>query len=75
MSDYNGFTNRATWNTVLWLFNDFGMYQQIKGYSGQDVTSEQAKSIVTDLMGNKTPDNVSLKDVNWQEIAEALSDQ
>jgi hypothetical protein len=74
MTDYNGWTNKATWNTVLWLFNDYNMYQEIKGYSGQKMTGMQAKAIVTRIMGDTTPDGISTKNANWREVADALTE-
>ena len=74
MTKYNGWTNKATWNTALWLFNDEGFCQAIKQYSGQRLSGIQAKRIVTEIMGDKTPDDFSLKTVNWKEVADALTE-
>jgi hypothetical protein len=32
MTEYNGWKNRATWNVVLWLSNDYPIYNAAQGY-------------------------------------------
>ena len=32
MTGYNGWKNRATWNVVLWLGNDYPLYNAAQGY-------------------------------------------
>jgi len=32
MTEYNGWKNRATWNVVLWLGNDYPIYNAARGY-------------------------------------------
>ena len=33
---YNGWKNRATWNTALWLTNDEGIYRTMLSFFGDD---------------------------------------
>ena len=35
-TEYNGWTNRETWLTNLWLNNDMGSYEQLQEISRKD---------------------------------------
>jgi hypothetical protein len=84
---YNGWTNYATWNVVLWIDNDERSYtrknQWIKEFSGR-IDARLAEEIAEDCLGGKkTPDfevdsesiGYRWKDVNWSEIAAHWSDE
>jgi hypothetical protein len=77
----NGYTNDATYKTVIWLNNDNAMYKELRGKSADEIRGfvfgirKVAKSsrceclddmmIVLDAIGK-------LEDVVWNEVAEAL---
>ena len=74
MSDYNGWTNRATWNVNLWIENDYGFYkakQAMQGDTPNYWTAPKVENWVQSVMPNKTPDGIPYDDVNWTEIAES----
>jgi hypothetical protein len=78
MSDegWSGYTNRETWNTAVWLFNDQNRYEWMQaqfpsGCSGP----ESAERFCRDIFGDKTPDKCLLDNVNWQEIVEAINEE
>ena len=80
MSNYNGWTNYATWNTALWVDNEEPYYfarvemgKVIKGW-----TADLVESFVRDVFPDGTPDmhyGVMLLDVldhvYYDELAEA----
>lgn len=37
MEDYNGWTNRETWATNLWIENDRGLYEFAIGYAKEEL--------------------------------------
>jgi len=72
---YNGWTNRATWNVNLWLFNDQTRYEFLQAIfpSGCGGPSA-AERVCRMLFGDKTPDKCLLSDVNWQEVCDAINE-
>ena len=90
MSNYNGWTNYATWNTALWVDNEEPYYfarvemgKVIKGW-----TADLVESFVRDVFPDGTPDmqgrfghlhGVMMRDgldhVNYDELAEAWNDE
>jgi hypothetical protein len=73
---YNGYTNRETWNTALWLFNDQHRYDWMLAQfpSGCD-SPASAERFCRVIFGNKTPDKCLLDNVDWQEIVEAINEE
>ena len=86
MSNYNGWTNYATWNTALWVDNEEPYYfarvemgKVIKGW-----TADLVESFVRDVFPDGTPDmqvgllssvRDGLDHVNYDELAEAWNDE
>jgi len=67
-NDYNGWTNRATWNVSAWLGNDSDIYRMVVALKMVDAS--QFENFCRYLWKNETPDGCSLTEVNWQEIAD-----
>ena len=76
--EYLGFSNQETWNTHLWITNDYPLYRRVwQGAEGCHSVSELADWIEDLLLtrwGNRTPDGNSLDLVNWVEIAATWAD-
>lgn len=86
-NDYNGWANYETWNIVLWINNDEGMYNHalslieqllaIHDNDWQNVSIAEIRELVREAIGRgSTPDGVSLshREVDWYEISDALLD-
>ena len=71
---YNGWTNRATWNTALWLTNDEGIYRTMLSFFGdEEITPANARFFCNLIWScSETPDGDELADVNWREIADMI---
>lgn len=75
-SNYNGYTNWATWNVALWVDNEEKVYrlkERIVGREGADLRSSLVKTLVLRVYPNGTPDmnGVSgLDEVNWKELTD-----
>jgi hypothetical protein len=79
---YNGYANYETWNVMLWLYNDEGIYDDLRRAIRPVVRNEgdisEVQSIVTRIFstpdGPATPDGVWLDDkrIDWDEIYEHL---
>ena len=71
---YEGWSNRATWNANLWVFNEYPFYLAWKEANAQACgkwSVESARSFCTEQFGGDcTPDGEKLTEVNWSEIAE-----
>jgi hypothetical protein len=69
----NGFANWETWNTALWIDNDYAMYRARLAYC-RTWTAEKVEAFVKSVMPNGTPDMDTTDDgypaVDWDEIAE-----
>ena len=69
---YNGWKNRSTWNVNLWAMNEEGLYHSVM--EGKPYTPESAEEKARGLFGDNTPDGDSLKEVDWEEIANAWNE-
>lgn len=72
---YNGWRNYSTWNITLWLGNDETLYRSLRAkvrcLGGDDLTETDAEDIVTDIIGDATPDGVDTADpaIDWEQVA------
>jgi hypothetical protein len=77
---YNGYTNRATWNLMLWISNDECAYHFFRdlyfriGGDHPDDRQDMIESYAREWFGQTTPDRDRLSDVDWQEVREHLDD-
>ncbi len=73
---YNGWPNYETWNVMLWLDNDEGMYRFYRSQARQmKVLADNAREIALQAFGTgKTPDGVDLfsSKIRWGKIAQAM---
>ena len=76
--DYNGWSNRATWNANLWLTNDESLYKLVRRIAFHCRTISELADNIEGFLGilwnGKTPDGDVLGMVNWVEIADAWVD-
>jgi hypothetical protein len=59
---YNGFKNYQTWNVVLWINNDEGLYNIARSESSYDSFVETMRDLGNGAIAYETPDNVSWAD-------------
>ena len=81
MSDYNGWTNYATWRVNLEIFDGMEYREWFSGKDAYDL-SEQLKTYTEDLLEEISEGTLALDyalafltDVNWYEIAEHMIDE
>ena len=61
--EYNGWTNRETWNVALWLGNDYPIYKAASGYAKYKTPYLSFRADMKDSLNyTKTKDGVSLWD-------------
>lgn len=71
MSNYNGWTNRATWLVNLWFGENLGMMQE----DGEEVSADYIESMITEYVDEIVPtssfiaDLIDLNEINWDELA------
>ena len=85
MNGYNGWTNYATRNIMLWIDNDEPMYRaklrQLRSVEPSEIDASFAEDCCRHCLGGEsTPDledsdGCRWSDVNWTEIAEHLKDE
>jgi hypothetical protein len=73
---YNGWKNRATWNTALWLTNDEHNYRgMISFFTDEEITPENARFFCNLLWScSETPDGDELAEVCWREIVDMIEE-
>ena len=77
---YNGYTNRATWNLLLWISNDecaYTFFRDLYHRIGGAVVEERERAVfgaAREWFGSTTPDGDRLEDVNWCEAVEHLDE-
>lgn len=79
-STYNGWTNWETWNVGVWLDNDEPMYRDRIRFirSTRNLDAKAVEQYVREVFPFGTPDmnrRAELKNVNWEELAEAWADE
>ena len=83
--EYNGWTNRATWNVALWLQNDFvgvlddviadktvKTHERFKEIATEAFAESQGPSAAAGRWAVVTPDGERLEDANWEELFDVL---
>ena len=76
-TDYNGWTNHATWNVALWIGGDEGLYNFAKEFASyRDFASNLKESSGDSSIGYETPDGVSWNDsaLDHDELDEYLKE-
>ena len=77
---YNGYTNRATWNLILWISNDESAYHHFRdlylriGGDDPDDRQNMIERESREWYGSTTPDGDLLDDVDWEEIRQMMDD-
>ena len=76
--DYNGWTNRATWNTNLWITNIQGLYRIVTDMMFTDRNvgkfTDNLEHFMWILWEGKTPDGDNMREVDWVQIANSIID-
>jgi len=78
--EYNGWTNRETWNVALWMSNDEPSYRRMVDFvkkNGGKVDAAKAKQFGMQMFPNGTPDirgSGMLAKVDWKEIADSMNE-
>jgi hypothetical protein len=62
MSNYNGYKNYQTWNVILWIGNDEGLYALAKESKNYKNFTAALREFETSNIAFETPDNVAWND-------------
>lgn len=81
-NSYNGWTNWETWNVVLWIDNEYAIYQDKMATiirRERIITPQMVESFVREWFPTGTPDmdetDGGLNAVDWMEIASHWQDE
>ena len=78
-SNYNGWTNRETWNTSLWIGNEESLYNLILGLCEESKNegdfASKLEYFLWLIWDGKTPDGFNLNKVNFMEIADSWCEE
>ena len=76
---YNGWTNYETWNVALWLSNDEGTYNYVRGMAEEAGDEYRLGTMLEEYVDEMRPDlgasmfadllGAALSEVRWIEIA------
>ena len=76
-TEYNGWTNKATWNIVLWIRNDESNYKMmIDSFTKQewDASPSGVTRWADMIFGDETPDGDLLSDVDWKSVSDSIKE-
>jgi hypothetical protein len=82
-SEYNGWTNWATWNVNLWLDNDEQLHKLSKQMSSPELLQEFCEHFIHDFLdfwnedrfGNKSLDEREWDNINWEELYDTYKEE
>lgn len=79
---YNGWTNYETWNTALWVDNEYSVYQDRQRVSRQEGAwdARRVREFCENWFPKGTPDIETLPyddrdPIDWQEIADNWNEE
>jgi len=74
VTDYNGWTNWATWNVFVWLTNDEQVYRIARAFA-RCGNIPDLKWLAVHETHAVDLDGVCVPEVNWAEIVEGLKEE
>jgi hypothetical protein len=74
VTDYNGWTNWATWNVYVWLTNEPDVYEAARIAAAKGSIA-CLRDLAHHCTGAVCGDGVNLPEVNWPEIVEGLKEE